>query len=520
MAQDDGNSIIVLDKFIQATRDSGYKGTISAIAELVDNSIQAGAKRIGITLENGEKDPAWPISVAVLDNGTGMDRATLRQALRFGGSSRFNNRAGLGRYGMGLPNASLSQARRVEVYSWQKKDDPLFVYLDVDEIIAGSLTRVPDPKLRRIPDGHCNKPTASGTLVFWRRCDRLDHRRINTVARKLMFALGRIFRYFLWDGLKIEVNGEPVEPVDPLYLRQPSRWAGGTAFQEPLQFEIRVPSTNGTIAPTGRVTVTFSELPVSKWHDLPNEEKRAMGITNGAGVSVVRGGREIDYGWHFMGGKRKENYDDWWRCEVHFDPVLDETFGITHTKQEIHPQDYLLEVLSPELEVMAKALNARVRRSHLEAKTSNLTSDVERRAAACDDQLSPISCAKGPSPYAAAINDLAKRHPVLRQPLDNGESVEYRIVEDAMCDAAFFQPLLDKGRVVVVVNPRHRFFRDAYGPLLEEDSPESRRLSAVLQSLLLAAARAESVATSAKEREIIARYRQAWSDALEVFLRE
>jgi hypothetical protein len=44
---------------------------------------------------------------------------------------------------------------------------------------------------------------------------------------------------------------------------------------------------------------------------LSNEEKSSLGISKRAGVSILRGGREIDYGWHFMGSKRKENYDDW-----------------------------------------------------------------------------------------------------------------------------------------------------------------------------------------------------------------
>src|ERR1700686_5000238 len=99
-------SIIALDRFIQATRDSGYKGTESAIAELVDNSLQAGASRASIDVTVAEDAPEYPMRVSVLDDGGGMDRATRRQALRFGGSSRFNSREGLGRYGMGLPNSS------------------------------------------------------------------------------------------------------------------------------------------------------------------------------------------------------------------------------------------------------------------------------------------------------------------------------------------------------------------------------------------------------------------------------
>src|ERR1700741_1036631 len=94
--------IIALDKFIQATRDSGYKGTASAISELIDNSIQAGAKNIAGSIK--ETDGESPLVVSVLDDGCGMDPFTLRHALQFGGSTRFGDRRGLGRYGMGLPN--------------------------------------------------------------------------------------------------------------------------------------------------------------------------------------------------------------------------------------------------------------------------------------------------------------------------------------------------------------------------------------------------------------------------------
>src|SRR6266852_3180356 len=111
------NCRIVCDEnFVLATRDAGYRSLASAIAELLDNSIQAGAKCIRIFL-SGEDDRCTQI--AVLDDGSGMNAEGLQRALQFGGTSRFNDRSGYGRFGMGLPNSSFSQARRVEVYTWQ-----------------------------------------------------------------------------------------------------------------------------------------------------------------------------------------------------------------------------------------------------------------------------------------------------------------------------------------------------------------------------------------------------------------
>ncbi|MDP6750286.1 MAG: hypothetical protein QGH37_25375 [Candidatus Poribacteria bacterium] len=80
-----------------------------------------------------------------------------------------------------------------------------------------------------------------------------------------------------------------------------------------------------------------------------------------AGVSIMRAEREIDYGWFFMGGKRRENYDDWWRCEISFQPDLDELFGVSHNKQGIQPTPELRSILEPDLEEVAKTLHRRVR---------------------------------------------------------------------------------------------------------------------------------------------------------------
>src|SRR5688572_562156 len=96
--------LVVEEQFILATRDTGYRGTVAAIAELVDNAVQAGAGTIHILLtEQGVRRGGRVernVEVAVLDDGEGMDREQLWSALQFGGTSRFDDRAGMGRFGM------------------------------------------------------------------------------------------------------------------------------------------------------------------------------------------------------------------------------------------------------------------------------------------------------------------------------------------------------------------------------------------------------------------------------------
>ena len=268
--------------------------------------------------------------------------------------------------------------------------------------------------------------------------------------------------------------------------------------------------------------MVFTELPIQKWHSLSNEEKRSNGVSNNAGVSIVRGHREVDYGWFFMGGKRRENYDDWWRCEIRFDPVLDEAFGITHTKQQIRPKEYLLEALQPYMETVAKALNGRVRQAHVDVKVVDSAANAERVAQERDKKMRPLPARTSVSdtPKAIELEALAKRHGGLRQALDepktNGN--KYQIIEDQLGDACFFKPLVSDGLIVGVVNPRHRFYKSVYKPILDGRSEQSTDIANALQLMMLAAARAESRFTEQHEIETLERFRREWSHAMDVLL--
>src|SRR5713101_3826321 len=244
----DAPHLIVADQqFIQATRDTGYRGLANAVAELIDNAIQAHATEIRVFVresiaENGRSGGERDIAIAVLDNGEGMDRDTLWTALQFGGTGRFGDRSGLGRFGMGLPNSSVSQSRRVEVYSWRQGDGVLFSYLDVDEVAGRVLCEVPAPSSRHLPCWAESLAARAGTLVLWNRCDRLDFRKANTIAQKLRQPIGRMYRHLIWGGTAIWINDDGVVPVDPLFCHPETEEGGAVPFGSPLTYEINVPA--------------------------------------------------------------------------------------------------------------------------------------------------------------------------------------------------------------------------------------------------------------------------------------
>jgi anti-sigma regulatory factor (Ser/Thr protein kinase) len=512
------NSIVALDKFILSTRDSGYKSTSSAVAELVDNAIQAGARTVRISVEATDAMSGSDIRIQVADDGIGMDRPTLIQAMRFGGSGRYNDRSGLGRFGMGLPNASLGQARRVSVYTWQSGTSVLTTHLDVDEIAMGHVVAVPDPARRKVVDGIDRVNPTHGTTIVWERCDRLDNRRPSTLVRRLGTSLGRTFRYFLLQGVKIEINGVLLKPIDPLYLERKAVHSGARPFQSTWTCEVYADPQDES-SEIGKIEVVFSELPVDAWFDLSNDHKRDLGIANGSGVSIVRAGREVDYGWFFMGAKRRENYDDWWRCEVRFDPVLDEAFGITHTKQQIRPKDYLTEALTGFMETTAKALNARVRDTFAVMKSGKTADSAEQIAVSRDARMSPLPPLRDAA-KPSGLTSMVERSPMLRRIAESSSSgnTTYHLLEDELASSVFLEPMRIGNAIVGVINPRHQFYRQVYGPIISGKELDPERIANGIRLVMLAAARAEASFTQPRERQVVEAFRTAWSQAMDVLL--
>jgi Histidine kinase-, DNA gyrase B-, and HSP90-like ATPase len=486
--------IVSEHNFLVATRDAGYRNLATALAELLDNSIQAGATLLRIAVEG---DTPFCSQIAVLDDGRGMDAAALQTALQFGGSSRFNDRSGQGRFGMGLPNSSFSQARRVEVYSWKALPPAHFSYLDLDDVAGGRIHSIPRPQTRPLPAWAVPHAHRSGTLVIWKKCDRVPLVERPMLLEHLQFNFAQIYRYHLWDGLRIVINDQDVLPIDPLLCHPQSTHRGATEFQEPLVYTMKVPREPRR---TAQVRVRFAEFSVAKWRDLSSAEKRLRRITRHAGVSIIRGKREVAYGWFFMGAKRKENYDDWWRCEITFDAELDEYFGVTNTKQQISPIPELEETLSRDLEPIARLLNSRVRSSF-----QNIRSDSRAaRVAGVRDRLLP--------PAASALSHSLPRVHARTSIRENG--LRYKIEEVASSDDAFYSFRFSGRKLILVLNTNHPF----YNHVFHDTSGDVRRQRYHLECLLLALVRAEADAKTEQEIDYSRRKRVRWSNVLASFL--
>ncbi len=341
---------------ITAMRDSGYKNTAYAIAELIDNAQQAGATMIEVLCFQKQelirqRTRSRVSEIAVVDNGHGMDARTLRAALQFGNGTRLNDRSGIGRFGMGLPNASISQARRVDVWTWQNgPDNAIHSFLDVDDIESGSMVMVPEPEheaLDRKWREISQDIGKTGTLVVWSEVDldRLTWKSAKSTLANTGRLVGRIYRYFIArEQLSIRlyadeegavVNDTMAVVEDPLYLipspTLPAPFNSRPMFQlvdesfEEIEFNEE----------THKVRVKYSVATKDTVDQAGGVDRGrtpyGMHARTNIGVSVLRAGRELmlDPGW-CIGYDPRER---WWGAEVEFPPALDELFGVTNNKQ-------------------------------------------------------------------------------------------------------------------------------------------------------------------------------------------
>ena len=361
---------------VRALRDAQYDNTGKAIAELIDNSIDAGANRVELLIEERKqlvtKRSRWRVSkIAVVDNGSGMDPMTLVEALRVGGRRSGSRAHPIGKYGMGLPTASASQCLLAEVWTWQGSlEQPAHSILDIGGILDGKVRAQREPDSVPVPEEWRDRisdrgiDTRQGTLVVWSDFGDRVLSAAETLFRQVEEEVGRTYRHFINDRVvsirmaRFRDNSleeeKDVRPNDPLYLMSrsstPAPWHEKPMFQEydkPRQFPILVEirGSDGELHIREEVAeVRFSmarpEVIIEN-RDEHGEERAALpgslphGRSAGRnmGVSIVRANRELllDRSFLPMGGGDQENR--WWGCEIRFEPGLDEAFGVDHNKQ-------------------------------------------------------------------------------------------------------------------------------------------------------------------------------------------
>ena len=557
--------VVVGDAFVRGIRDLGYRNSARAIDELIDNAIQAGADKIVVAFGYSEASDTKPTEIAVVDNGHGMDPPMLRLSVVWGGTHRENDRTGFGRYGWGLPSASVSMGRRFTVYSAVEGAPMHAVTMDLDAIARGehsegSKIRVPEPAPAGLPNwvttalaqpvalidegasttqplGHVDH----GTAVVVSDIDKITWKTTTTLERHLLQHIGLMYRNFLLD-VTVIVNGKRVEPIDPLFTTPGFRFydldSDRAEALEPLEFEVKDQTTR---EPLGRVKVRFSYMKPTFARKNKMASPRARNNNNARfeimsennGIIVLREGRQIDVvskrGWLTV-----NNDDRYWGVEINMPATLDDDMSITTSKQQIVLSDRMWELLRQH-GVLAAIRDLRRR---YDDDTTQLKVKLEQAAEEDDDHRRASEQAmkeaekfstRKPVETARKLerSQEALEHEVNRRSQESGVAPEkiqeqilsdaaenpFRVRQETMPGAPFYRVQQIGGQRLLWLNTAHRFFNDIYA------GPDTTNRSRAALEILLFAIGATELGANDERQMFYEMERGAWSERLSAALR-
>lgn len=371
---------------LESQRAAGYKNTQYALAELIDNALDASASKVKVIFfEKRDNNRRYVDEIIVCDNGVGMSNDTLESCLQFGATTNTDLDAMVaaqkkGKFGFGLPNASLSQCTNVSVYSWQNGGDVFSSRLNLKELRGTGSIDMPPLEQVQIPSHYENAngvlSEESGTIIAWKNCDRLSFMKGETLCIKCKPILGTIYRYLIAEGKSITLevhehnSGQntytrrhefQIVPNDPLFLMENTLIAetlfkaagAGREFSPSYQpFSLGQTQCRPTNVKLADKSYPFDfrwngrdyKFEITTSH--ARVEIQKPGIRIGAhtpvgtfygdrdSISFIRAGREIASG-TFDFYRKTEPQNRWWSIEVKFNADADDLMGVFNTKQGI-----------------------------------------------------------------------------------------------------------------------------------------------------------------------------------------
>ena len=313
---------------IETFRAIGYN-IETAVADIIDNSISAGAKNVWISFD-WLGSATW---LAVKDDGLGMNDKELIQALRPGSKNPLSDRSSsdLGRFGLGLKTASFSQARKLTVISKKEKVASVYWTWDLDFVKQTGnwdlIKYLPDEKFEM----EISK-LKSGTIVIWNDIDRLvkdfkqdDNKTLDTfltVMMKVKNHLSMVFHRFIErKEINIFFQAEKIIAWNPFLQNEPT-----------TQIFPKEIIQNGKVAIEGYVLPHKSKISEKQY----KIAEGAKGWNEQQGFYIYRNERLLLAG-DWLGLFRKEEHYKLTRIQIDLPNTLDAEWQIDIKKSVARP---------------------------------------------------------------------------------------------------------------------------------------------------------------------------------------
>jgi hypothetical protein len=463
------------ERVISGLRDTGYEFE-TAVADIVDNSIAANATKVQLWLA---ADLRGEIRLMIADNGDGMDRTGLINAMQYGSKAR-PSAASLGKYGLGLKTASTAFCKRLSVISRPNGSAaPLMATWDLYHVAkvnkwALLLSAECDPEALEQLDAVA--PEHAGTVVLWENVDRLikeyqeqagahARRALKAKEHGLRAHLSMVYQRFLDPNdtraqhVSIELNGKAVEAWDP--------------FQRGLS-ELVAEEIVPTEMHDGRqASFTVRAYVLPRKEEFQNESLWAAAkLSNDRqGIYIYRENRLIhDADW--LGFYTKDEHLKLLRVEFSFDHLLDDAFHLDIKKSQIILNEDLADWLENQfLTAPRREANRRYREGNQKAISKksegahdNSNNNIRNREAAAGGAQVNVA---DPNSGEAIVRN---RHGTVRMKLmittakRPGEVFVQPV--DGINNGLLFQPALIDQHKAVQINTSHPYYHKVYIPNL------------------------------------------------------
>jgi hypothetical protein len=382
-------------RLISSMRDLGYEFS-DAVAEIVDNSIQAGANVIQVNLQFDGYDSY----LTVLDNGVGMTPSEIREAMRFG-SMRDYEQDDLGKFGLGLKTSSLSQCdsltvssrnseKKVQIHSYSWDMDHINK-VDRWEILPIEIDDLLNPVVEHLY-------STTGTAVTWEKLNRLlnfqnpaggrAENDFKKLTQDLKVSLGATFHRYLTGEQRskkvmIFVNGDLVESWDP-FCRTEKNAVELESFTIPISMD----GKNGLVKFRPFVLPAQSQFSSSSAH------LRAGGPAKWnkqQGFYIYRAGRLLQSG-GWCGLRTSDEHSKLARVLVEIPAGFDDLFKVNISKMKINfPREMREETIHKLAPTLKKANDSyRTQGEASFSDTSVYEADIKRFKKLVSDSLSKL----------------------------------------------------------------------------------------------------------------------------------
>ena len=490
------------ERVMEGLRDTGYNFN-TALADIIDNSIAAEATRIDISVN---LNPKGEVTVYIADNGTGMDDAGLKNAMRYGSKER-PDPSSLGKFGLGLKTGSTAFCRCLSVISRGPNDDTVRkVQWDLDYIAKtnGWNLRQLSPSDDEIEILDATALEGTGTLVVWEKIDRLlkaykskgsQKNALKRTIDDLAFHISMVYQRFLDPNdkrardISITLNGTTIDAWDPFCLSEED-----TDILADEVVDVELPDGKES-----SFTVRAYLLPNSKNFSTSKARDEAHISNDMQGFYIYRENRLIHFG-DWLGMYTREPHGSLLRVEFSFDYTLDDVFNVDIKKSRILLNEEIFDYLKNQiLPAPRRAADERYRtgvkkqvsaKAHDAHEASN--KNIDEKANAVEDSKVTVT---GKDEIKLENKNGVFTHKItIRSATKAGQ---YRVIPvDSIEDGQLWNPCIVDGKHAVELNQSHPYYQKIYFPILQQNV-----MVTGMDALLWALAEAELSTFNAETKE-------------------